>query len=233
MSSKDLKDLLGAVADEGRDTVDLDESHLVGRIRTRRRRQRVIVSAASVGTAAVIAAAAVAIVPNLGNQEPTVASGTGLSATGIAGIGKGAGCGAAVSGTPRPDAPMKLEAVGPVQSGANADFATIDIQVTNTGSAAVDAITGKGADMTVVQNGVVVATPAGVRLKGYPVKLQPGGSEKYQATVSLRRCDAASTQTGQRLAAGSYQLYATKNFSPADGGQIVEIQGGPWTVELK
>jgi len=70
MTSKDPQDLLGTVAAEGRDTVDLDEQHLVPRIRSRARRKRIIVAAAGLGTAAVIAVAAVAIVQNLGTDEP-------------------------------------------------------------------------------------------------------------------------------------------------------------------
>jgi hypothetical protein len=229
MSSKDLKDLLGAVADEGRDTVDLDEGHLVGKIRTRRRRQRVIVSAASVGTAAVIAAVAVSVVPNLRNQEPTVASDSGTSGLGVA----IAACGGAVSGVPRQDAPLELTAIGPLRPAPNPAVAFIDLQLTNTGSTPLDAQSHEGAGITVAQNGVVVGQALPVRSIGVPVKLQPGESLKFQAGVSLRRCDAASAQTDQPLAAGSYQLYATRSFNPNDGGQAISVQGGPWTVELK
>ncbi|TWD80669.1 hypothetical protein FB561_1756 [Kribbella amoyensis] len=226
MTSKDLRDLLEGVAAEGRDTVDLGEQQLVGRIRAKRRRSRIIVAASGLATAAVIAAAAVAVVPNLVSDEPPVASGE--QGLGIA----ISGCGGAVSGEPRADAPLRLAAVGDLKAGPTPELATIDVEVTNAGTAPVDAVAGKS-DVTVVRQGVVVAVPVPARGVGETVKLQPGQSAKYQATVSLRRCGAASTQTGERLAAGSYQLYATKVFNPADGGAATEVQGGPWTVQLK
>ena len=227
MTSKDLKDLLGTVAAEGRDTVDLDEQHLVPRIRSRRRRQRIIVAAAGLGTAAVIAAAAVAIVPNLGSDEAPVAS--GLAANGVA-IGE---CDGAVSGSPRADQPLKLAATGTlVPSATNPDFGKIKLDVTNTTGAPVTLMTGTTADITVVQQGRVVATPAAVRDSGVPVVLAPGETKSIESTVSLRRCGEAAAQTKQRLEPGGYELYATQRFSPTDGGQEIEAQGGPWSVAL-
>jgi hypothetical protein len=228
MTSKDLKDLLGTVAAEGRDTVDLDEQQLVPRIRSRRRRQRIIVAAAGLGTAAVIAAAAVAIVPNLGTGEPTVASGTGLEANGVA-IGD---CGGPVSGQPRADQPLKLAAAGTLVPSSNADFARIKVNVTNTTGAPVTLTTGNSAQITVVQQGKVVATPAGTRDLAVQVVLAAGETKSIESTVSLRRCGEAATQTKQRLEPGAYELYATQRFSPTDGGQLIEAQSGPWTVEL-
>ena len=63
--------------------------------------------------------------------------------------------------------------------------------------------------------------------------LQPGETKTLVTTISLRRCGEATTQAGEKLAPGSYQLYATQLFSPTDGGPQIEAQGGPWTVELK
>ena len=227
MTSKDLKDLLGTVAAEGRDTVDLDEQHLVPRIRGRRRRQRIIVGAAGLGTAAVIAAAAFAIVPNLGGDEAPVAS--GLDANGVA-IGE---CGGAVNGSPRADQPLKLAATGAlVQSKTNADFAKIKVDVTNTTGAPLTLKTGTSADITVVQQGRVVATPAAIRDVAVPLVLAPGQTKSFESTVSLRQCGEAAAQAKQRLEPGAYELYATQRFSPTDGGQEIEAQGGPWSFAL-
>lgn len=236
MTSKDLKDLLDGVAAEGRDLVDLDEPDLVRRIRTRRRRSRIIVTASGLATAAVIATAAVAVVPELRGQEPTVASDGGVSeaSEGVSGLSRTTGCGALISGAPRSDAPVKLAATGPLTPAANPDFAKIDVQVTNTGATALDATTAQdGPDIVVVRDGVVVGTFSGGRDAARQVQLKPGETMTFEPAVSLRRCDAASAQTGQRLAAGSYQLYAVQTFRPTGGGEPVEVQGGPWPVDLK
>ena len=63
--------------------------------------------------------------------------------------------------------------------------------------------------------------------------LQPGETKTLVTTISLRRCGEATAQAGEKLAPGSYQFYATQVFSPTDGGQEIEAQGGPWTIELK
>ncbi|ADB29206.1 hypothetical protein Kfla_0077 [Kribbella flavida DSM 17836] len=229
MTSKDLKDLLGAVADEGRETVAVDEQQVAGRIKSRRRRQSVVVAAASVGTAAVIAAAAVAIVPNLGTEQAPVA-GPRQAATGVA-IG---GCGETVSGEPRADAPLTMSAVTGVKPvSGTTDYATIDLVVTNTTQQTLHLSTGRSAAITVAQGGKVVATPAPARDAAVQLTLLPGEKKTVTSTVGLRRCDGATTQTGGRLAAGGYQLYATQKFNPTEGGEVLEAQGGPWTVELK
>src|SRR3546814_17552459 len=49
-----------------------------------------------------------------------------------------------------------LTAVGPLRSAPNPAVAFIDLQLTNTGSTPLDALSGEGAAITVAQNGVVV-----------------------------------------------------------------------------
>ncbi|WP_432943546.1 hypothetical protein ACQPXM_00470 [Kribbella sp. CA-253562] len=228
MTSKDLKDLLGAVADEGRETVDLDEQRVAGRIKGRRRRNAVVMGAASLGTAAVIALAAVAVVPNLGGEDTPVAG-----ARQAAGLTIGA-CGGAVSGEPRADAPLELSAATTIKPiSGTTDFAAVDVVVINKTEQIMELTTGKSAAVTVAQQGKVVSTPAPVRDVAVPMTLLPGERAVVTSTISLRRCGEAATQAGDKLAPGSYQLYATQVFSPADGGQRIEAQGGPWTVELK
>lgn len=226
MTSHDMKDLLGKVAAEGTEGVDLAEGELVTKIRSRRRRRGAIVGLAGVATGAVIVAGAVAIVPGLGDEQkqPPVASSIGLA------IGQ---CGGAVSGQPRADAPLRLTATQKQPIAGSAAFASVDFEVTNTTNAPLDLITGKSAQVSVVQQGVVVATPAPVRDVGVPVKLAPGQTYRYKSTVSLRQCGSAPAQTGQQLKPGGYELYATQRFSPADGGAEIEAQGGPWPVELR
>lgn len=228
MTSKDLKDLLGAVADEGRETVALDERALAGRIKGRRRRNALVAGAASLGTAAVIAIAAVAVVPNLGGgaDTPPVAG----PANGLA-LGA---CGGAAGGEPRADQPLQLSAATVIKPiSGTTDFGTVDVVVTNTTDKVLEVTTGKSAALTVAQQGKVVATPAPVRDQGVKLTLVPGGREIITSTISLRRCGGATTQAGEKLAPGSYQFYATQLFSPTDSGQEIEAQGGPWTVELK
>ncbi|MGC4936757.1 hypothetical protein [Kribbella sp. DT2] len=230
MTSKDLKDLLGAVADEGRDTVDLDERALAGRIKGRRRRNTLVAGAASLGTAAVIAIAAVAVVPNLGGSADTPVAGARQEATGLA-VG---GCGGAASGEPRADAPIKLTASQLQPVTGKQESMTIDVQLTNTtGAVLKDLITGPTVPIKVVQGGKVVAVPGPERSVGVPVTLQAGETKTVRTTIGLRRCSEATTQTGERLAPGSYQLYAAQTFTPTSGGDPIEAQGGPWTVELK
>ncbi len=229
MTSKDLKDLLGAVADEGRDTVDLDERALAGRIKGRRRRNALVAGAASLGTAAVIAIAAVAVVPNLGGEDTPVA-GTRQAA----GLTVG-GCGGAVSGEARADGPITLEASPAVQPvSGRPDYLTVDVRITNTTDAVLkDLVSLPNPQVSVVQAGKVVATPLPARTKGILVSLQPGETKSVATTIGLRHCSGAATQTGEPLAPGSYQLYATQTFTPTSGGEPIEAQGGPWTVELK
>lgn len=230
MTSKDLKDLLGAVADEGRDTVDLDERALAGRIKGRRRRHTLVAAAASLGTAAVIAIAAVAVVPNLGGSADTPVAG----ARQAAGLTVG-GCGGVVGGEPRTDAPIKLTASPVVQPvSGRPDYVTVDVQLTNTTDAPLtNLVTGLGAAITLVKDGKVVAVPGPERSIGVPVSLRAGETKTVPTTFGLRHCSGAATQTGERLAPGSYQLYATQTFTPTSGGEQIEAQGGPWTVELK
>jgi hypothetical protein len=230
MTSKDLKDLLGAVADEGRETVTLDERRVAGRIKGRRRRNAVVMGAASLGTAAVIALAAVAVVPNLGGGGDTPVAGTRQEANGLT-IGE---CGGAVSGEPRTDAPIKLTASQLQPVTGRHDVMTLDVQLTNTtGAVLKDLVTGPSAAIKVVQSGKVVAVPGPERAIGVTVTLRAGETKTVRTAVSLRRCGEATTQTGDRLAPGSYQLYATQSFSPTSGGEPIVAQGGPWTVELK
>lgn len=225
MTTNDLKNLLQKLAAEGTDTVDLGENHLVTKIRSKRRRRGAIVGAAGLATAAVIVVGAVAIVPGLRDQQeqPPVAQSIGLS------IG---GCDGAVSGLPRSDAALRLTATQKEIAGTGS-FASVDFEVTNTTNAPLNLVTGKTADVTVVQQGVVVATPAPVRDSAVPVKLEPGQTYRYKSTVSLRQCGSPSAYTGQPLEPGSYELYANQRFSPTDGGPDIEAQGGPWSVELK
>ncbi|GAB3826812.1 hypothetical protein [Kribbella italica] len=229
MTSKDLKDLLGAVADEGWDTVDLDEQALAGRIKGRRRRNTLVAGAASLGTAAVIAIAAVAVVPNLGGSADTPVAGARQEASGLA-IGA---CGGAVSGEPRAGAPLTLSAPVIKPISVASDFGTVDVVVTNTSGKPVDLTAGRSAAITLAQQSKVVGTPAPVRDVAVKVKLLPGEQQTITSTISLRRCGEAKTQAGEKLAPGSYQFYATQIFSPTDGGQEIEAQGGPWTVALK
>jgi hypothetical protein len=227
MTSKDLKDLLGAVADEGRDTVDLDERALAGRIKGRRRRNALVAGAASLGTAAVIAIAAVAVVPNLGGSADTPVAG---QATGLA-LGA---CGGAAGGEPRADQPLELSAATVIKPiSGTTDFGAVDVVVVNKTDKILELTTGRGAALTVAQQGKVVATPAPVRDVANKLTLLPEERRIITSTISLRRCGEATTQAGEKLAPGSYQFYATQVFSPTDGGQEIEAQGGPWTVELK
>lgn len=230
MTSKDLKDLLGAVADEGRDTVDLDEQALAGRIKGRRRRNTLVAGAASLGTAAVIAIAAVAVVPNLGGSADTPVAGARQEANGLA-LGA---CGGAATGEPRAGQPLELSAATVVKPLAGStDFGAVDVVVTNTTEKVMALTTGRSAALTVAQQGTVVATPAPIRNVADKLTLLPGERKTITSTISLRRCGEATTQAGEKLAPGSYQFYATQVFSPTDGGQEIEAQGGPWTVELK
>lgn len=227
MTSKDLKDLLGAVADEGRDTVDLDERALAGRIKGRRRRNALVAGAASLGTAAVIAIAAVAVVPNLGGSADTPVA---AQATGLA-LGA---CGGAAGGEPRADQPLELSAATVIKPiSGTTDFGAVDVVVVNKTDKILELTTGRSAALTVAQQGKVVATPAPVRDVANKLTLLPEERRVITSTISLRRCGEATTQAGEKLAPGSYQFYATQVFSPTDGGQEIEAQGGPWTVELK
>ncbi|MEV6287984.1 hypothetical protein [Kribbella sp. NPDC051770] len=229
MTSKDLKDLLGAVADEGRETVTLDEQAVAGRIKGRRRRNALVAAAASLGTAAVIAVAAVAVVPNLGGTADTPVAGPGQAG----GLAIGA-CGGAVGGEPRADQPLELSAATTLKPiSGTTDLAAVDVVVINHTDKILELTTGRSAALTVVQQGAVVATPAPVRDVAVPLTLLPGERHIITSTISLRRCGEATTQAGEKLAPGSYQFYATQLFSPTGGGQPIEAQGGPWTVELK
>ncbi|ONI67726.1 hypothetical protein BWI15_32045 [Kribbella sp. ALI-6-A] len=231
MTSKDLKDLLGAVADEGRETVALDEQRVAGRIKGRRRRNAVVMGAASVGTAAVIALAAVAVVPNLGGEDTPVAG--SRQATGLT-LGS---CGETAGGEPRTDTPIELSAAPGVRPvSGRPDLATVEVRLTNrTDTVLKDLVTSERPEVSVAQDGKVVATPLPSRSMGVRVTLQPGETKTLITTIGLRRCTQAAAQTGDKLAPGSYQLYATQSFSPTDGGPepAIEAQGGPWTVELK
>ncbi len=230
MTSKDLKDLLGAVADEGRDTVDLDERALAGRIKGRRRRNTLVAGAASLGTAAVIAIAAVAVVPNLGGSADTPVAGARQEASGLA-LGA---CGGAATGEPRAGQPLELSAATVVKPiSGTTDFGAVDVVVVNKTDKVLELTTGRSAALTVAQQGKVVATPAPIRDVADRLTLLPGDRHVITSTISLRRCGEATTQAGEKLAPGSYQFYATQVFSPTDGGQEIEAQGGPWTVELK
>ena len=223
MTTNDLKNLLQNLAAES--AVDLGENELVTKIRSKRRRRRAIVGAAGLATAAVIVVGAVAIVPGLRDQQeqPPVAESIGLS------IG---GCGGAVSGQPRSDAALRLTATQQQPITMTGDLASIDLEVTNTTNAPLDLITSAGAGVTVVQQGVVVATPLPMRAIGIPVKLAPGQTYRYKSGVSLRKCGSDASYTGLPLEPGSYELYANQWFSPTTGPQI-EAKGGPWQIELK
>jgi hypothetical protein len=212
----------------------VDTRRLTGLIRRRRRVRRAAAATVPVGLLLVIGAiwmvAPRADRPDVGGGErsappPPAPGGVVLG-----------GCGAMVTGTVRTGAALTMSAAVPAQgldrAGGNA---LIPVIVTNSGPA-VRAVTATHPDITVVRNGVVVATPAGIRDAGTLVDLPVGQSHTFDTPIDLTDC-ADTGSAAAILGPGVYQFYAVQRFdvqpTGASPGYTVEVQGGPWSIELR
>jgi hypothetical protein len=203
------------------DLAPVDDQRLAASIRRRRRARRATTVLVPVGlTLAVGAIWMIAPPPDRpGDPPPTPPAQT----RGGVVLGE---CGTTVTGSVQPDSRLTMSAEVPARaSGA----LRIPVTVTNAGPA-LRAITATHPDVTVVRAGLVVATPAAIRDAGRVVELPAGQGHTFDTPVNLTPCARDGAPV---LEPGTYQLYATQRFDPQPSGDPVEVQGGPWTVELR
>lgn len=242
MTSKDLKDLLQTMATEGTDRVEVDERELIPRIRSRRRRRAGLAAAVSASTAVVIAAAAFAVLPDGDQKQPPVAGPTTAApvvptVTITAGGVPRFACGSAFTAPVTGDPSLRLEVTQQVVTrDAGANTAGVGLQVTNTTGNPLELFgTPAAPGIIVVKDGIVVATRLAEQTSGHNWTFAPGQTDTLKSGMATTRCLPDGTQGSDRLEPGSYQIYATKEFTQqADAGRRrVTAAGGPWTIELK
>lgn len=205
----------------------IDSGRLAGLIRRRRRFRRTVMTA-TVPVGVVLALGVIWMVgPRDRPGDPAEPAAPAQLTLG--------GCGAEVRGSVQAGAPLTLSASLPAAAVDRASELRIAVTVTNTGPP-LRAVTAAHPDLTVVRNGVVVATPAGIRDVGVILDLPTGQSHTFDSPVSMVDCARAGGNTaGPLLDAGIYQLYAVLRLDAQSGGNsgVIEVPGGPWTIELR
>lgn len=141
-------------------------------------------------------------------------------------------CGARLTTAPHGDDRLRLTAVAPDSVDHGATRASIDVRVVNVSGGRLRAMTATAADVVVVENGVVVGEPGGIRDVGVVVELAPGESRVFESGIDLLRCS-----TGEGLSAGGYDLYAVQRFIVLDADndydETIDLQTGPWPLQLR
>jgi hypothetical protein len=239
MSSGDLKHLLQDLAAEGSTTVELDEQHLVPRIRARRRRRAGVVAAVAASTAVVLAAGAYVVLPGGEREQPPAAVPEPTVTLASPGWVTPFACGATFTAPLTGDSSALRLAV-PLQEvvrAAKGSYAPIVLQVTNVSGKPLDLFgTPGGPHIFVVKNGVVVGSPLGERMPGHRWRFDPGQTLTLRTAMDTQRCNREGQSGPAQLEPGTYQLYAMKTFSPYGDeparGEFV-VAGGPWTIQLK
>jgi hypothetical protein len=235
MTSHDLKDLLQTMAADGTDRVPLDEQTLIPRIRSRRRRRTGLATAVAASTAIVVAAGAYAVLPGGDQNQPQVAAPTPTVTLKPDRV-KGFACGSTLTGSIVGDEALRFEVSGQAVTADSRGLGELGIQLTNTTSEPLDLFGGPSiARIVVVKDGVVVATPLAEHAIGKPWKFDPGQTVTSKVFLDAHQCTTDGVPGTTPLAAGTYQIYATKDFQAnSDTGRSGTVAaGGPWTIELK
>ncbi|HET6292746.1 MAG TPA: hypothetical protein VFG33_05210 [Kribbella sp.] len=144
-------------------------------------------------------------------------------------------CGKRLYWQPRQDLPLQITATIPTEPLTEQlawGLTQVDMRVTNVSDTALRVTTGRGAHLTLVKDGLVVATPAGQRDSAHTFNLEPGASRHYKSAISLRRCGSDPPSTVP-LEPGTYQLYAAQPFTLGEDRQTwLVVQAGPWPVTV-
>ena len=145
-------------------------------------------------------------------------------------------CGEPLYWQPRQGLPLQITATVPTEPLTEQfvwGLTQLDMQITNVSDTALRVRTGRGAHLTLVKDGLVVATPAGQRDSAHTFDLEPGASRHYKSTLSLRRCGPGPPPSTVPLEPGTYQLYAAQPFSlDREHHTSFVVQGGPWPVTV-
>ncbi|GAA1772517.1 hypothetical protein [Luedemannella helvata] len=121
-----------------------------------------------------------------------------------------------------------LTMTGKFPATATADQRTLAGTVTVTSSVTVKGVVGRTADVYVVHDGRVVVVPGMRDAVGVVWELTPGATKSLPAEALLAPCDG----TGDRLAPGTYAVYATVVLFADDGTEIRAV-GGPWPLDVR
>jgi hypothetical protein len=113
----------------------------------------------------------------------------------------------------------------PARAAAAEDLLSGTVEVT--GQAGLKGVAQPGADVFLVQEGRVVAMPLPQDAVGMLWATAPGETKSLPGEVALTSCDS-----GEPLAAGTYEVYARVMIIPDDGGGA-ESFGGPWPLEVQ
>jgi hypothetical protein len=146
-------------------------------------------------------------------------------------------CGVCIDWAPRSDLPLELSVTVPDEPLTEADalgLAGLEVRVTNVSGSALRVMTGRGAHLTLVRDGLVVATAPGQRGSAHTYELEPGAGPAYLSGVSLRRCtDGPPSRESAPLPPGIYQLYAAQMFTlGSDWDTRFAVQAGPWDLAV-
>lgn len=231
MTANDVKQALQTFAQDAPDTARL-HTELVPRIRRRRRiRQAALTATVICGVGAITAGVLMGISMTGPEQiEPAVPV-SSKDAKRTFGA-----CGSIISEQSEAGLPLQLVASVPAEPLNPTDdllLEQIDMSVTNISNTALKVTTAAGAVMAITKDGIVVASPAAMRGKGYGYTIQAGETRRYKSTISLRSCDPNARS--RALPAGNYQLHALQTFlvdRGANSATVINVQGGPWAIQI-
>jgi hypothetical protein len=140
-------------------------------------------------------------------------------------------------GPPLDDEPLLMTASIPNEPIRGTDAGLqIETRLTNVTDSPLELRTMRsGADISVVQDGVVIRPPGGKRPAATRFTLAPGASRTYESTVNLGYPTGTFSEI-HPLAPGTYQLYAVQRFTPATPEPELErafsVHGGPWDIQI-
>ena len=131
-------------------------------------------------------------------------------------------------------APLLLSASSVPRTAASGKNLSLQVAVTNEGTAHIDARTGYP-EVVLVRDGVVVGGPGPIEAIGIDLSLDPGASTPLDAGTILLSCTDDTTP----LEPGDYEIWALSTFTPLgpDGARETDTDdwsaaAGPWPLQV-